>query len=259
MHDQVVALDLHPNAVDRAAAPPFAASRSLSLTRSSPAPHPRRPPRAGRGDRQHRIFVDHARRPLRGHVDAAQAAMAHAQDRPHLPAFDPHARDLIGPHLAQARPAARSARGSGHARHRHRRPLDDSAATSGNAADDGSPAPHVRRSQLRLAPQAGHPPRADLLDHHLRPEMPQHRSVWSRVTSGSSIRVPPGAFSPASNSADFTCAEPPAADIDRQRLPRPLYRQRQPPAIRDQKCAPAAASGSVTRRIGRRRRLASRS
>ena len=33
------------------------------------------------------------------------------------------------------------------------------------------------------------------------------RSVWSRVGSRSITTVSPGAFSPASRTADFTCAE----------------------------------------------------
>ena len=32
-------------------------------------------------------------------------------------------------------------------------------------------------------------------------------SVWSRVASGSSTRVMPGAFRPHSSTADFTCAD----------------------------------------------------
>ena len=39
------------------------------------------------------------------------------------------------------------------------------------------------------------------------PKPASMRSVWSRVGSGSITTVSPGACSPASSTADFTCAE----------------------------------------------------
>ena len=84
-----------------------------------------------------------------------------------------------------------------------------SAATSGKAAEDGSPGTVTSAGlQLGLAVErdaARHARRR--LDATLGAESRSMRSVWSRVASGSITVVTPGALRPASSTADFTCAE----------------------------------------------------
>ena len=83
------------------------------------------------------------------------------------------------------------------------------AATSAKAAEDGSPGTSTSAARnsgwpRRLDDPAGAEPARTTT---CAPKCRSMRSVWSRVASGSSIRVQPRAFSPASSSADFTCAE----------------------------------------------------
>ena len=83
-------------------------------------------------------------------------------------------------------------------------------------------------------------------------------SLWSRVASGSSMRVMPGAFSPHSSRADFTCADGTGTRYSSgSASAAPWIASGSRPPSRPWKRAPQAASGSVTRRIGRPRRLAS--
>ena len=63
--------------------------------------HPRRALRKRRGDREDRIFVDHARRAFRRNLDALERARPHAQIRHLLPALLAAIEDLDPrPHLA---------------------------------------------------------------------------------------------------------------------------------------------------------------
>ena len=71
------------------------------------------------------------------------------------------------------------------------------------------------------------------------------RSEWSRVGSGSSTRVQPGAFSPASSTADFTCADATGS--------RYSIGMRVPSAADGERQAPALAAGEL--RAAERQRL----
>ena len=83
-------------------------------------------------------------------------------------------------------------------------------------------------------------------------------SVWSRVASGSSTRVMPGAFRPHSSTADFTWADGTGTRYSSGSASfGPCTASGSRPPSRAAKRAPQADSGSITRRIGRRRRLAS--
>ena len=104
------------------------------------------------------------------------------------------------------------------------------------------------------------PPRTDAVAPSrptLTPKAVSIRSVWSRVGAGSVTRVSPSAYSPASNSADFTWAlatvsfrstavSPSTGCTCSGGLPSWLSMR-----------APIRESGSITRRMGRRDRLAS--
>ena len=129
-----------------------------------------------------------------------------------------------------------------------------SAATSGNAAEDGSPGT-VRAD----ATSSGWP--ATVMR---RPSFPSDTatwapkwrsmfSVWSRVGSGSITLVSPGALRPASSTADFTCADGTGKrySIGSGSLVPMTASGRRPPS-RPTKRAPIARSGVVTRAIGRR-------
>jgi hypothetical protein len=83
-----------------------------------------------------------------------------------------------------------------------------SAATSGNAAEDGSAG-----TTIGCGVSSGWPvsvmrrPWPRRLDPHLAPKCASIFSVWSRVASASMTTVSPGAESPASSVADFNCAD----------------------------------------------------
>ena len=88
-------------------------------------------------------------------------------------------------------------------------PSTISAAQTGKAAEDGS-----RGTATVCGRSSGWPvrvmtlPSAVRLDLQLARRSPRSiRSEWSRVASRSITTVWPGAFSPASRIADFTCAE----------------------------------------------------
>ena len=117
-----------------------AASRSDSFTRSSFRPRIRVAPSAnGRGHRQDRIFVDHRRRALGRHLDALERAGAHAQVGDLLAAVVARCQRLdLRAHLAQRREQPGAQRIGHHPSRITSEPGTISAATSGNAADDGS-------------------------------------------------------------------------------------------------------------------------
>ena len=103
------------------------------------------------------------------------------------------------------------------------------------------------RPQLRLAAQRDRPgPPASSSVAIVAPKPPSIRSVWSRVGSASITTVSPGALSPASSTADFTCAEGiGVVYCTGSGLAAPDQRDRQPPA------APAARLGAEQRqRVG---------
>ncbi len=88
-------------------------------------------------------------------------------------------------------------------------PGNSSAATAGKAAEDGSPG--IARS---AAMSSGWPRTVMRLppsfvgdDATLAPKCRIRFSVWSRVGRFSMTVVSPGALSPASRIADFTCAD----------------------------------------------------
>ena len=77
------------------------------------------------------------------------------------------------------------------------------AATTKGAADEKSPgtstSPSESRSTGRTVTLVGR-------TVTLAPASCSMRSVWSRVGAGSTTVVSPSAYSPASSTADFTCA-----------------------------------------------------
>ena len=82
--------------------------------------------------------------------------------------------------------------------------------------------------------------------------------MWSRVASFSITTVSPGAFSPASSTADFTCADGTGVVYcTGSGFAAPVSVIGSRPPRRPRASAPNSASGSVTRPIGRPRRLAS--
>ena len=181
-----------------------AASRSLSFTRSSFRPRIRVvPSRAGGSHRQDRVFVDHARRPLRRHVDAAQRAVAAPPGR--RPARRP--RSARSPPRASA-PISRSVANSpvrsglsptpvdAQARARHQQRRHDRERRRGRIARHhhvGARAVPAGRAGVitRPAPAGSTATSA--------PKWRSMFSLWSRVASGSSTRVMPGAFRPHSS------------------------------------------------------------
>ena len=123
------------------------------------------------------------------------------------------------------------------------------AATTQNAADDGSPgtvnsngdgAPAVTciaRSPIRVI---GAPSAASM------------RSVWSRLAAGSTTSVVPVACSPARTRAVLTCALATARwwTHPTRSPPRTTIGGLVPPS-RPSRCAPIARNGSITRAMGR--------
>ena len=92
----------------------------------------------------------------------------------------------------------------------------------------------------------------------LAPKPRSIRSVWSRVGSFSITTVSPGAFSPASSTADFTCAEGTGVVYCTGiGFAAPVSVIGSRPPRRPRASAPKSARGSVIRPIGRPRRLAS--
>ena len=83
-----------------------------------------------------------------------------------------------------------------------------SAAQTGKAADDGS-----RGTTISCGRSSGCPfsritrPSGSVSTTISAPKPASIRSEWSRVASRSITTVSPGAFSPASSTADFTCAD----------------------------------------------------
>ena len=71
------------------------------------------------------------------------------------------------------------------------------------AADEKSPGTSMRAASSRAGGcSVALPPRATTST----PKLCSIRSVWSRVTAGSTTVVAPSAYRPASSSADFTWA-----------------------------------------------------
>ena len=105
------------------------------------------------------------------------------------------------------------------------------AATSGNAADDGSAAIAIAQ------PLSGSPNSRSMI------------SVWSRLGTGSSMLTDAPLVTPARSSADLTCAEAGTLRwwIAPNVSPWTVIGRWSPPANR----APIRSSGAVTRRIGR--------
>ncbi len=88
-------------------------------------------------------------------------------------------------------------------------PGSSSAATIGNAAEEGSPGTTRSAALSSTSPRSviRRWPSAVVTPVTMAPKWRSIRSVWSRVASGSTTVVSPGAFKPASRIADFTCAE----------------------------------------------------
>ena len=142
---------------------------------------------------------------------------------------------------------------------RSREPGTSRAAVSAKAAEEGSPgtpmgAPRSSgwpcRRMIRPAPAGS--------TSTIAPKWRSMFSLWSRVAWGSSTVVWPRALRPASRMADFTWAEATGRRYASGRaLPVPSTVSGRRPPARAEKRAPDSVSGSITRRIGRRRRLAS--
>ena len=86
-----------------------------------------------------------------------------------------------------------------------REPGTMAAAASGNAAEEMSPGTEIALAVSSGSPVSRTAPPSSCCTH--APKCRSMRSVWSRVGDGSTTTVSPGVFSPASSTADFTCAE----------------------------------------------------
>ena len=258
--DQAVLELLDPRA-DRAAAPAaIAAIRSDSLTRSSSSrARSVRPCGEGGGDEQHRIFVDHARRESRRHFDRRSARSGARADR--RPA---RRRRRAGSSSAMSAPiiAQRLEQpGAGRVEadildRRRREPGTIERGDHQNAADEGSPGTTICCGlQFGLAADRDDArPRSSSSTRQLGAEARAASARYGRGSAtGSITRVMPGVLSPASSTADFTCAEATGRRIfDRHRGAQAAQHQRQAPAGLAVKSAPISDSGSITRPIGRR-------
>ena len=140
-----------------------------------------------------------------------------------------------------------------------------SAATSGNAAEDGSAGTTIGRgtssgwpTSVMRRPCA---PCGSTRKTSVRTWAPKWLSifsVWSRVASPSITTVSPGAERPAMSAADFTCADGTGGSNTMgigSRAPASVSGKR--PSVEDSVRAPIRSSGSSTRRIGRLRKEAS--
>ena len=124
------------------------------------------------------------------------------------------------------------------------------AAAAQNAADEASP------GTLRLAPRSRCPPHTVIAPSSRSSSMlntGNARSVWSRVACRSLTVVSPVAWSPASSIAVLTCALATGGvkSMPRNAAPRMAIGGRSSSPLR---LAPMSDSGSMIRRIGRRRK-----
>ena len=87
LDDEIVALDRVRDAAGRKARRDRRETIAFLDAQFAQAAHARLASREGRGDREHRIFVDHGGRARGRHVDAAKLARAHAQIGDLLAAF----------------------------------------------------------------------------------------------------------------------------------------------------------------------------
>ena len=113
-----------------------------------------------------------------------------------------------GAHLAQGGEQAGAQRvqpdiSHRHPRARHQQRRDQQEGGRGRVAGHQD----RRRDQFRLAFQLDQPAVPRSSTRTVAPKWRSMFSVWSRVRSGSMIRVVPRAQSPASRQADFTWAE----------------------------------------------------
>ena len=129
-----------------------------------------------------------------------------------------------------------------------------SAATKGNAAEDGSPGTATSCARRRACPPSVTMFSApDRWLEILAPNSASMFSVWSRVMCFSRTVVFPGAPSPASKIADLTCAEANSGATSKGRgCAAPVIVNGRRPVPLSSIWAPVCASGCVTRAIGRR-------
>ena len=135
-----------------------------------------------------------------------------------------------------------------------------SAATIGNAADEGSAG-----TTTVVGRNSGRPTRVTRRPSPSgatvtsAPKCASIFSVWSREACASITVVAPGALRPARRTADLICAEATGVRYSigaGSRAPLSTIGQR-PPSASDRIWAPISLSGSRMRRIGRLRKLAS--
>ena len=139
-----------------------------------------------------------------------QLAEAHAQVGDRLaPLLAPPLEPEVGAHLDQRRVDPGPRRVEPDAGQQHLRALDHQRRRHRERRRARVARHRDRlRPELGLAAQRDHPPLGGRLGPDRRRRSPLSiRSVWSRVASVSITTVSPGAFSPASSTADFTCAE----------------------------------------------------
>ena len=220
---------------------------------------------AGGGDGQDRVFVDHARaRAPRGtstpRSGPCAATRSPTGSPPSIRRFStamsaPISRSVVNrPRAQRVQPDA----GDGQPRARHQQRRDQQEGGGGGIARAprvGAATAPAGLAASMIRPRARRPRPA-----RVAPKWRSMFSVWSRVASGSSTRVMPGAFRPAQQARPTSpgprrpargspAAAPRAAPCDRQRQAAALARARNGRRVAD--------SGSITRRIGRSRRLAS--
>jgi len=107
LHDEIVTFDLDGDAIGAQHIGGGGEPVGFFDAQFLKAAHARDAFGEGRGHRKDRIFVDHRRRPLRRHLDAFQAAGAHAQIGNFLAAVVARLEGLdAGAHLAQRRQQA---------------------------------------------------------------------------------------------------------------------------------------------------------
>ena len=212
VHDQVVAVDLHLDAVDAQHRGGGGEPVGFLDAQFLQAAHPRRALGERRGHREDRIFVDHRRRALRRHVDALQRARLAPADRrrPRRLRCAPSSISIDAPISLQRREQPGAQRidhhafeddlGARHDQRRHQRKRRRRRIGR-----------HHDRRGLKLGLAFERDAAAMLADRTSRgccaPKCLSIFSVWSRVASFSITVVAPGAARPASSTADLSCAD----------------------------------------------------
>ena len=264
VHDQIVAVDLDGDAVgaqQRGGGGEAVGFLDPQLLRARASPScPRRRPRPPRAPDIRRSST--ARAPPARRRRAARRRARADRRRPRRPRCACRARSIDGAHLGKRREQAGAQRIDHHAVEDHVGAGHDQRGDQREGRRGRIGRHHDRpRHEFRLAGQRD---AAAAVAIAARPAPARRNavsifSVWSRVASASITMVSPGAARPASSTADFTCAEAPAARNTIGIGSRaPGKRQRQPPPSVDASVrAPIRSSGSSMRRIGRVRSEAS--